>query len=799
MTHIDRGATRAEPPRAARSLARWGRWHGALFGLSLGATSPVAGAQNAASEPRSIEARAVEGGDPGGPAPETEGTDVRPPQPKEPFEVIYPPDGRGDTVVVLRLLVSEDGAVTEARAIEGDEPFRSAAEAAALEFRFTPALVGGTPKAAYVLYRVEFLEPRVDDPNPPGDTAPNESAPMAEQRGEAEPQSPETVDAPIEIQVGGRRSAPGARVFSDAQTRIVPGAEGDPVRYVEAMPGTVTYVTGAPFMALRGGSPGKTGYEFDGIRLPYLFHLARGPAVVHPWLVDSATVYGAGYPASIGNATGGVIVASAAEPLYEARAQGRVRLTDSEAGVEAPFGDGRGSVMVAGRYSYTKPLVSLVAPDYRLDFWDYQARAQYDLSSRDQIQVIAFGAGDTSQQTLEDGTIDDLFNASFHRVALRYVRQTGDDQVTRVTAFGGIDRWADHENPKPPRMTVIGARAETELNLERSTRLSYGAHVDLAFVDGSRDWDLEDTRLDLESRVRTDSNVGVFGALTWQPTRRFTITPGLRLDAYHSEATPRNLGGTYLSPEPRLALSLEASPSVRLHQAIGLAAQPPSRTFRPPGAQDPVTGGLEQALSSDFGVEFSVAEKLRFDLAAFHTAFFDTGDIRTLAELQDQAFDRRGNGQAYGLEALVARSLGRDLQGFVAYTLLFSNRSLGRVSGPAEMDRRHTLDVVLAYDFGKGYRVASRATYYTGFPARMRTVAQAAAPRRAPDYWQLDWQFDKTWRVGNDGAYWGVTAGVLNTTFNLETNDVDCTQAGSCIEEAVGPVSVPTFGVTGAL
>ena len=53
------------------------------------------------------------------------------------------------------------------------------------------------------------------------------------------------------------------------------------------------------------------------------------------------------------------------------------RVYDASAYGELPVDGGKGSIAAASRYAYTGPLISLIVPDYTLDYWDYQLRASH--------------------------------------------------------------------------------------------------------------------------------------------------------------------------------------------------------------------------------------------------------------------------------------------------------------------------------------------------------------------------------------------------------------------------------------
>src|SRR5438105_3378749 len=81
-------------------------------------------------------------------------------------DVAYPEGAQGDVIVRLVLTVARDGSVADVRAVEGDEPFRSAAETAARTWRFTPATRGGEPVAARIRLEVAFHELPPESPAP---------------------------------------------------------------------------------------------------------------------------------------------------------------------------------------------------------------------------------------------------------------------------------------------------------------------------------------------------------------------------------------------------------------------------------------------------------------------------------------------------------------------------------------------------------------------------------------------------------------------------------------------------------
>jgi len=713
---------------------------------------------------------------------------VVPPELLTKSEIPYPDDQSQDAVVTLKLLISEDGSVGEVTVLDGEQPFAGIAQEEVKTWTFSPARVNGTPKAAYIRFTVDFVAPQEPAPTAPVPTA-------------TEPTAADAIEEELEIKVVGKRVPGTTHVMSDAETYIIPGAEGDPLRAIEAMPGTVPILSSGPFIGIRGSSPAMVGYNYDGITVPYLFHLARGSAVVNPWLVSSASIYATGGPARLGQAVAGTIEAQAAEPEHRYRAYARLRITDSSVGVEAPFASGKGNVMAAGRYSYTKPMVSLIAPEFSLNYWDYQLRARYAITEHDTIELLTFGAGDKSAIELDDGSYDDLMNGSFHRASLRYTHHGNQGAKQRLSLTYGHDRWDARPELIRPRSHSLALRFEADSPVvdsagARVASIGYGTEVS---ARQQKDDFYNDPPLEtVETIHRTDLSAAAWLDGTLYASARTALDLGVRADLFTSGWSPITDQAVGWSLTPRFALSHQVTPILRLHTSFGINSQLKTPAQRPPGRLLTPKGGLEYSALSDIGADLALPAGLSATAAVFNNAYFNVMDAENLLYIQEQVRDARAQGQSYGFELALKRMVAKHLRGFIAYTQSYSYRSIGRVRSAAPYDRRHVIDAALAYDFGKGWSVSSRATYYTGFQARMQSVSALQDPPRSNPYFQLDLQGAKRFNIDEHGRYWAITCGILNATLSLDTNDYDCS-SGNCYQEQVGPATVPTIGIEGEL
>jgi TonB family protein len=728
---------------------------------------------------------------------------VTPPKPLSQAAVAYPANAHGSAEVELELVVDLRGAVTEIAIIRGGEtPLGEAARLAAAGWRFEPAVRDAQPVKARIRFVLTFTEPV--EPNASegpahadGDPAvgPNSATPAASA-------SPSTA-APVSITVVGRRPDP-APSFTSAEVRQLPGAFGDPFRAVEAMPGVTPIASGAPYFYVRGAPPGNVGYYYDGVRVPVLFHAAVGPAVIAPWFVDEVKLYPGGYPANFGRFAGGIVTANAAEPKNEWRGAAGLRVFDVGGMVEAPFANGRGNVMAGGRYSYSAAAFSLFSPGLDIGYWDYQARAAYDISPDDRLSVLAFGAFDFASEENDDGTVRPLYDVTFHRLDIRYDHRFSSTRRLRLAATTGADRTLADDQSLGERETfdidarLHGARAEYVDRLAESVELRAGA--DLISEKSEVVMPLGYGGDVPYAPPQDQSTFGARSDVVWGIAHFLTLVPGVRFDVYRTRAVFAIPGATVPVVEPRLSARFRVSERVELFHDFGLAHQMPSYVVPISGFQPMLSNGLQRSLQMSGGISTKWPGGISTTITLFQNVTFNSTDLLSIAGLRavDETLpdDARSLGRTVGAELLVKRDLTRRLGGFLAYTLSRSTRSLGRSEGPAWIDRTHVLNFAVGYDLGRNWRLGGRLVFYTGVPAKVAYPSVAQSPPRTRPFYRIDWRLEKRWPFG-ERRQLSLIFEFLNTTLNREVLRASCS-AIYCAEEVFGPISVPSIGVEAA-
>ena len=623
--------------------------------------------------------------------------------------VAYPAGATGDASVVVNLTIDREGHVVDAHVVEGREPFAAATLDAAPAWSFTPARRGDVPVASRIRLLVDFHPPL---PNPPAEGAPADAAQSPTHSAAA---SAPANEGTTEVHVRGARLEVGETKLGGAEVREIPGAFGDAFRAIEALPGVTPILSGLPFFFVRGAPPGNVGYFIDGVQVPLLYHLALGPSVIHPGLIDHVDFFPGGYPARFGRYAGGILDGETLPPATKAHAEGNVRLFDAGALGEAPLLDGKVSVLVAGRYSYTAALVQLVAKDTRVGYWDYQARVAYKLNHRDSLSVFS-GPGASTRSTTaigparttargtswarRSGPSDPIFKTEFHRLDLRYDHDTPHGHFRLAATLGVEDSLAGSTLTEH---TSVGShdvrlRAEGEERVAPQAKLRYGADVLLTHYSIDTG---QSPGLDVRSLYpdRNDVMTGAYVDAVWKASDRVEVVPGLRADVFTSRlASPSQvpppsttfgnsgpLAGAMtnatatIGVDPRLATRLAASRHVTWVTTFGVSHQPPSLFVPIPGLTlGRLNSGLQTSLQASEGIELALPSDVTLTATGFLQNYLGLTDATAtclgngtdLSQASNDCLAAKVNGRAFGMELLLRRDLTKRLTGWISYTLL---------------------------------------------------------------------------------------------------------------------------------
>jgi TonB family protein len=619
--------------------------------------------------------------------------------------------------------------------------------------------------------------------------------------------------------------------LSGPEITRVPGTFGDPFRVISVLPGVTSVFGLLPLPIVRGSSPGATGILLDGVRLPLLFHLLAGPSVVHPEIIDRVDFYPGGFPVTYGGYTGGIIdgVTRAARP-DEHRVDVDLNLTQTGGLVREPIAPLHGTATVAGRIGYPGIILSLLAPDVSLSYWDYQARFDFG-SERNHFTAFFFGAeDDLKRRAASDQPLQTVARFTFHRMDFRYQHGTADANETYRLIFGYDDTFfAGTTDTQITGDTGLGNgvwSVNPIVRVHRKPRpwleLDFGASsYDHAVNNPPPATTAPNTQLSNDVANLFNPNgfyteTGAFAQAVLIPTPRLRIIPGIRADVY-DERLDAGGGVTQTSVDPRLLaryrLTDAAHGDVWIKGVIGRYHQPP-RLFVPvPGLEaSSLSLGLLASTQYSVGAEAKLAKSTEIDVNAYYNSMnpilfdltvnpsatdiqqpqptFPPGTIPPIPMgQQDRAlsglFTERA-GRSYGLEVLLRKRESDRLFGWISYTLSRSERETAQGWQLFDFDRLHVLNLVTGLRLPRNWEFGTRILYQTGTPL---TTAFGTNDVRSDSQFRVDLRVDKraVWNSWLLDFY----VDIINTTLSAESGGLVGGQSFRYI--------VPTLGVRGVL
>ncbi len=569
----------------------------------------------------------------------------------------------------------------------------------------------------------------------------------------------------------------GEREFKLRELRDVPGAFGDPFRAITALPSVVTVLSGVPYVYVRGAPPAGNAYFYDDIPVPALFHLALGPAIVHPRTVGDVKMFPAAAPARYGRLTGAVVRGLGPDkPGDETIGEIDLRLIDVNGFVATRVGDA--VVQAAGRYGYPGLLLSVFSPEATLAYWDYQARAWYPVDDDNEISFVWFGSYDSVGEK-DDVREENFATMEFHRGELRHQYRDGD--LTLLTAtMVGYERSSIDDNEVSVNAFRIRPRFVAKNRFSKTVLFEAGTDYELTFGEiqgkGSDDeLGLHDSFL-AAADWRMASGIYAMVQLNLSPWR---LDLGARGDLWAT-----NLHSD-VAPSLRARAAYEVQAGLELRAGAALNYQPATFIVPLPGFSDvALDRGLQRSIQTEVGTALTLSEAFELEVTGFVNHYSSMLFPELFIEKSLACEDRggscsdfggsvpRADGLAYGLELFLRRSVEEDISGWVAYTLGAADATTTNgVTFPTEADVRHNLNVVMQIDFGGGFGSGLRLFARSGKP-ETRILGPLQLTRRLPGFYRIDAHVSYKWDTG-----WGnfrLALEWFNVTMSQEPLQYNC-------------------------
>mgnify|MGYP002071836500 CR=1 FL=1 len=555
------------------------------------------------------------------------------------------------------------------------------------------------------------------------------------------------------------------------------GGESDLIRTTHLLPGIQTGTDGIGGIHVRGGNTEHNLILVDGVPVYNALHAAGLFSIFNTDAIRSAQLVKGGFPARYGGRLSSVLdIHTKDGNRNRLSGQAEVGLLTGRVLLEGPITKGKGSFFLSARRSfvnwYTAPLSRRwkaeegVTGETLYNFYDVNAKLNYDLSPRDKV-YLSFYQG--SDHFTNEGLRSTMFNVyspsledtarirwdSWYREALRWGNTVsaarwnhvfGNKLFANTTmtysrfaadiSYGTVDSLVLQRRDATLLRSFnfgqyqsgiedLGGKTDFDWLLSPTHTIRFGGGITrhrfrpgaLTYNERTEHLNTPETQgndpiTSLESFLYVEDNIVI--------NNKISIQAGL----HAARLSVQNK--TYNSWQPRLSTYWQAAPRLGLKASYGEMAQfvhllsnsnigLPTDLWVPATANVPPQRARQVSLGSDYRLP-------RFELSA--EAYYK--EMNQLLSYTEGAFFLNdweqnvttGEGRAYGVELLLRKTKGATT-GWLAYTLSWADRRFDLVNlgqrYPFKFDRRHDLKLVGQHVFNRWMRVSANWVISSGF------------------------------------------------------------------------------------
>ncbi len=511
------------------------------------------------------------------------------------------------------------------------------------------------------------------------------------------------------------------------------GGSADLAQYLQVLPGVIFTGDQGGELYIRGGSPIQNKVLLDGMTIYNPFHSIGLFSIFETDVIRSVNVFTGGFSGEYGDRLSAVLDITTRDGNKK-HAAGKIAASPflSKLILEGPIKKQSNtgssiSYLFTSKISYldkTSPTLYSYIDTAGLpyNFQDFYGKVSLNSASGSKVSFFGFDYNDhVNYQQLSDFDWNEYgFGANFNLVP-------GGSKVL----IGGTLSYSNYslvltESDGKPRESSVGG---FDLNTDFTYFIRHG-EVKYGFDIGGFRTHLKffnSLGLIIESDDNTTEFSG-FVVFKYIINEKVILEPSLRLQYYASLPV--------FSPEPRISLKYNLSDHVRLKAATGLYSQNFISTksdqdvvnlftgylTAPSGTLDNINGepapnNLQRAVQGVVGAEVDVNKNLELTLEPYYKVFTQLINLNREKLFPEDPDYQIETGKAYGIDFLAKYTYKRYYLWF-AYSLGYVRRDNGEQVYPPHYDRRHNLNVVAAYNWGKdaSWEFDLRWNFGSGFP-----------------------------------------------------------------------------------
>ncbi|MCO5260747.1 MAG: TonB-dependent receptor [Crocinitomicaceae bacterium] len=518
------------------------------------------------------------------------------------------------------------------------------------------------------------------------------------------------------------------------------GAENDIVNALSITPGVITTGDQGGQLYVRGGTPIQNKILLDGMTIYSPFHSIGFFSIFETELIRNTDIYTGGFDAKYGGRISSIMDITYRDGNRQ-KLSGKVSASPfmAKAVLEGPLGkkkvDGSprmGSYILSAKHSllsYTsKSLYKNInnmstssGAGMPYTFTDVYGKITLNGDAGTKFSVFAFHNRDSVNYSIADLS----WQATGGGINFLLVPASS-KTIIKGHLTGSYYKTSFKEAETQPRFSAVGGfdlAFDFSYFLQKESELTYGLNI------GGFNTNFE-TYNEAKRKIENSNFSTEIGAyLSYRyVTTRWVVQPSFRLQAYPSIAS--------VVPEPRLGLKFNATEFMRIKLSGGRYSQnftsassdkdivnlfngmlsAPSNiqsTFvNQYGKERSPKNGLQTAWHAVFGFEFDILKNLSLNIEGYYKFFDQLSNINQNKIYEDiPEFNNKADvekkdfliesGESYGVDFLLKYNLNNSFHLWTVYSLGYSTRWDGFVEYFPVFDRRHNLNIVASYAFGK--------------------------------------------------------------------------------------------------
>lgn len=588
------------------------------------------------------------------------------------------------------------------------------------------------------------------------------------------------------------------------------GAEADLAQVLTVQPGVIFTGDQGGQIYIRGGSPVQNKVLLDGMIVYNPFHSIGLFSVFDTDIIRSADIYTGGFNAEFGDRISSVMDIKTRDGNKK-RISGKLSVSPfgANALLEGPLmklkDDRNGSIsfLLSGKASFleqtSKALYTYIdTGGLPFNFGDFYGKVSFNSKNGSKVNVFGFSYND---QVTYRAVSNYKWNS--WGIGTNFLVVPAGSNVL----MEGFVNYSDYkislsENEVAPRQSQIGGfnvgmnflyyMGKNELKYGvflQGFQTSYSFANSVGSIIGAND-------------AQNTTDFGAFAKFKWNIREKLIIEPSFRLHYYASLAVA--------SPEPRLGMKWNATKWLRFKYAFGLFSQ---NLISANSDQDvvnlfygfltapedipnefdgnDVTNPLQRAMHNIAGIEVDLGKRVSLNVEGYMKNFFQLTNVnRAKVSATDPNWIIE-TGEAMGVD-FVAKYDHKRLYFWAVYSLGYVKRYDGITEYFPHFDRRHNVNLMASYTFGKNldWEVGVRWNMGSGFPftqtagfyenVQVSSVGDDPLNQngflgieygelnqgRLPFYHRLDFNVKKTFSLGKNHTL-DLAAGVTNV-YNRE-------------------------------